>query len=246
MGYFPALDFATTLEAMAQRENDGIGDPEKGPQRVFRVLLIAFPTVCFSGIGYTLLIDKVFGLPTALARNIVPKRLHVVAGVVFRCTVPFAWALLHTLLFATCFDIGWPIDELCQHDPLARRWCVVSCVATAMLLAVGEWLERSVLHFSGLRRKTSFWVRGMSYASICVAWLALADRDGMAILLLGFLSVRKMRWAPIGRHGHTAVGVYVRSLKLLIFVTGFLGVRKLCPTISQKHGVGATLVILVS
>ena len=245
---FQSFDFASTLEAIAQRQQDGMGDPQMGAQRVFRVLNVAFPTLVFSGVAYALLVDKIFGLPSALARMVLPQRLHGVVGMLFRCTVPFGWAVLHTLLFATCVppSTTGPIDAVCRHDPLARRWCVVSSVATAMLLAMGEWFERSMLHFVGLKRHTSFFQRAITYASICVAWLGLSERDSMSIVLLGLISIRKLRWAPIGHYGHTAVGLYVRALKVLILVTGFLGVRKNCPSVSEKHGVGATLVGLAS
>ena len=245
---FQAFDFASTLETIAQRQQDGIGDHQLGAQRVFRVLNVAFPTVVFSGVAYALLVDKIFGLPSALARMILPGRLHSMVAMLFRCTVPLGWALLHTLLFATCLapNTTGPIDAVCHHDHLARRWCVITSVVTAMLLAMGEWFERSMLHFAGLKRHTSFFQRAIAYAGICVAWLGLSERDSIAIVLLALLSIRKFRWAPIGSYGHAAVGLYVRALKVLILVTGFLGVRSNCPSVSQKHGVGATLVSLAS
>lgn len=242
------LTFESTVEFIAQRQRDGIGDPSAGADRVFRVLNLAFPTVVFVGIGYVMLVDKIFGLPTALARMLLPSRLHVAVGLMFRCTVPLGWLLMHALLVATCLPATstGPLDAVCHHDPLARRWCVVSSVVTVMLLAIGQWFERSLLHFAGLQTHTSIFKRSIAYAGISVAWLGLSERDSLAIVLLAMLSVRKLRWAPIGRLGHTVVGLYVRGLKLLIVAAGYTAMRRRCPAASQKHGVGATLVSLVS
>lgn len=210
----------------------------EGAQRVFRIMSLGVPTVVLATASYAALVDQIFLIPGAIVKRFVPTGFEVIVGVSYSLFCMMLWGILHILLLQTCYGT---IGDLCVGDPLRHRYCIGSTVASLVLVNFLIYPQRAVELYTGARKQTTFFRRLVEIAPGCVAWMAAADRDASAIVLLLLLTALRLR--PAGPRVAFLAGWYGRVLKVLISVLSVRAMRGDC-NIQPKYAVGVAMAAL--
>jgi len=209
-----------------------------GAHRVFRILSLGVPTVVVIAFSYAALVDQIFLIPGAILKRLHPEGFDTVVRVVYGLYCMLLWSTLHLLLLNTCYT---NVDDLCHSDPLRHRYCIGSTVSALILINFAIFPQRVVELYAGMRPRTTFYRRLIEIAPGCVAWMAAAERDASAVLLLILLTALRLK--PVGRSVAFLSMWWGRILKVLLCLLSLRGVRGDC-NIDPKYAVGVSLAAL--
>lgn len=210
----------------------------EGAHRVFRILSLGVPTVVVIACSYAALVDQIFLIPGAILKRLLPGGFEALVGLVYGLFCMLLWGSLHLLLLNSCFG---NVGELCHSDPLRHRYCIGSTVAALVLINFAIFPQRAVELYVGKRPRTTFYHRLIEIAPGCVAWMAAAERDASAVLLLILLTALRLK--PVGPRVAFVSAWWGRVLKALVCLLALRAMRGEC-NIEPKYSVGVTLAAL--
>ena len=163
---------------------------EAAVRRLARLFALSFPPIGLLALVYVGLGDSVFG-PFGFVGRRLPRRARTAMRRCYISLQVVAAAVLHVATFHACFIT----EDACRERPLVhRRWCMAtasaSVVAFALALAVDRGMDPMLqgprhLHAHGTTSRI------FNAATVCVAWMCLAELEAMGVVLLLAATARR-------------------------------------------------------
>jgi len=155
---------------------------------MLRLFRLSVPPVFFLLACYVFLGEHVFGLAYVIGKRLKPRLRATLRGVYRLCTAFIAF-VVHTYLWYACADDDGA--SLCPSTRFGERNCLAITSTAALHCGATLLVERWANPMFQLGQPTGLRVRCCAAAGLMLTWIAVADQQLCAHLLLLLFTSRR-------------------------------------------------------